>query len=88
VFYCFRGRELARRLASREAEIESDARDRQREKEELEEIRSKVYSDKGCENPSAEFERVSVIFYCIVFLVIIPISLCNTLFQSFTKKRH
>jgi hypothetical protein len=50
---------LAKKLAARELELESDMRDRQREREELEEIRAKIYSDKACDNPLAEFERVS-----------------------------
>jgi RNA-binding protein 25 len=55
-----RGRELQRRLAEREKEIEQDGRDRQREKEELEELKTKIFSEEH-DDPSAEFERVSAI---------------------------
>lgn len=60
VFFGFmcRGRELQRRLAERQKEIEADTRDRQKEKDELEELRSKIYAEEHVD-PSAEFERVS-----------------------------
>jgi RNA-binding protein 25 len=59
-FVYIRGRELQRRLAEREKEIEQDGRDRQREKEELEELKTKIFSEEH-DDPSAEFERVSVV---------------------------
>jgi len=51
---------LQKRLAEREKEIEQDGRDRQREKEELEELKTKIFSEEH-EDPSAEFERVCVL---------------------------
>jgi len=59
-FAFFRGRELQKRLAEREKEIEQDGRDRQREKEELEELKTKIFSEEH-DDPSAEFERVCVL---------------------------
>jgi len=44
-------------LQEREKEIEADARDRQKEKDELEELRNKIYSEEHSD-PNAEFERV------------------------------
>lgn len=56
-FYYFRGRELQRRLAERVKEAELDSRDRAKEKEELEELKAKVFSGEY-EDPNAEFERL------------------------------
>ena len=47
-------------MAEREKEIEQDGRDRQREKEELEELKTKIFSEEH-DDPGAEFERVSAI---------------------------
>lgn len=52
-----RGTQLQKRLTDRVKEAEADNRDRQKEKEEIDEIRAKVYSA-GHEDPGAEFERV------------------------------
>lgn len=60
-----RGRELGRRLALREQEIEADARDRAKEREELEDIKAQIFSDKECTNPLAEFERVNFKSYLL-----------------------
>ncbi|XP_065345982.1 RNA-binding protein 25 [Cloeon dipterum] len=54
----YKGRELGRRLALREQEIEADARDRAKERDELEEIKAQIFSDKECTNPLAEFEKI------------------------------
>lgn len=55
-FFC-RGRELQRRLAERVKEAELDSRDRQKEKEEIEELKNRIFSGEH-EDPNAEFERV------------------------------
>jgi RNA-binding protein 25 len=68
-FVCIRGRELQRRLAEREKEIEQDGRDRQREKEELEELKNKIFSEEH-DDPSAEFERVSTSHLLSLFFLI------------------
>lgn len=57
LFFLFRGRELQRRLAERVKEAELDSRDRAKEKEELEELKAKVFSGEY-EDPNAEFERL------------------------------
>lgn len=54
-----RGRELQERLADREAEIEMDNRDRQKEKEELEELKAKIYAGES-NNPEVEFAKVII----------------------------
>lgn len=56
-----RGREMQRRLAEREIEIGMDNRDRHKEKEELEELKAKIYSGDS-NNPDYEFAKV---FYFI-----------------------
>ncbi|GLV45567.1 uncharacterized protein CBL_02587 [Carabus blaptoides fortunei] len=53
----YKGRELQRRLAERVKEAELDSRDRAKEKEELEELKTKVFSGEH-EDPTAEFERL------------------------------
>lgn len=55
---------MERRRAERERELESDARDRQKEKEELEELKSKIFSE-GHSDPTATFKQVSIYFPCI-----------------------
>lgn len=52
----YKGRELQRRLAERVREADSDAKDRAREQEELEELKSKIFSGEY-DNPTQEFER-------------------------------
>lgn len=47
-----------RRMKEREKEIEEDMLDRQREKEELDELRKKLVEE-GHPDPEAEVERVS-----------------------------
>lgn len=58
-FCNFRGRELQKRLAERVKEAESDSRDRAKEKEEIEELKHKIYSSEY-DDPNAEFERVYI----------------------------
>lgn len=52
----YKGREMERRRAEREREIESDARDRQKEKEELEELKTKIFSE-GHSDPTATLKQ-------------------------------
>ncbi len=52
----FKGRELERRLADREKEIAKDEEDRQKEKEELEELKAQIAKE-GFEDPAAELQR-------------------------------
>ncbi|KRT79601.1 hypothetical protein AMK59_7721, partial [Oryctes borbonicus] len=52
----YKGRELQKRIAERVKEAESDNRDRSKEKEEIEELKNKIFSGEF-EDPSAEFER-------------------------------
>lgn len=54
----YKGRELQRRLADRVREADADGKDRQREQEELEELKSKIFSGEY-DNPTQEFEKVS-----------------------------
>lgn len=49
---------MERRRAEREREIESDARDRQKEKEELEELKTKIFSE-GHSDPTATLKQVT-----------------------------
>lgn len=58
-FSFLRGTYLVRRMKEREKEIEEDILDRQREKEELDELRKKLVEE-GHPNPDAEVERVSL----------------------------
>lgn len=53
----YRGRELQRRLTERLREADSDAKDRNREHEELEELKNKIFSGEY-DNPTQEFERL------------------------------
>ncbi|XP_054719030.1 RNA-binding protein 25-like [Uloborus diversus] len=53
----FKGSALARRLKEREKEIEEDILDRQKEKEELDELRKKLIEE-GHPDPEAEVERL------------------------------
>ena len=48
-------------MSAREHEMESDARDRAKEKEELDELRTKILAE-GHEDPEGAFEIVSAIF--------------------------
>lgn len=57
-----RGKELQRRLAERVREADSDLKDREREKTELEELKNKVFSSEH-ENPNEEFEKVRSLFF-------------------------
>lgn len=52
-----RGREMERRRTERERETESDTRDRQKEKEELEELKTKIFSE-GHSDPTATLKQV------------------------------
>lgn len=66
----FRGRELARRLEEREKEMEIDAKDRQKEKEELAELKAKIFAGNS-DDPNAEFAKVRCFFIIILFSVFI-----------------
>lgn len=59
----YKGRELQKRLAERVKEAESDGRDRAKEKEEIEELKAKIFSGEF-EDPTAEFERVNNRNFC------------------------
>ena len=48
---------MQRRLAEREIEIEMDNRDRQKEREEIEDLKKKIYSGDSS-NPDYEFAEV------------------------------
>jgi len=66
-FYIFRGKELQKRLTDRTKELESDNRDRQREREEIEEMRLKVLTSGGVLPgtgviPVITLDRVSIEF--------------------------
>lgn len=52
----YKGRELQRRLAERVREADLDAKDRQREQEELEELKSKIFNG-DYDNPTQEYEK-------------------------------
>lgn len=53
---------MQKRLAKREQEIDSDNRDRQKEKEELEELKAKIYAGES-NNPDYEFAKVIVVLF-------------------------
>lgn len=53
----YKGRELQRRLADRVREADQDAKDRNKEQEELEELKNKIFSGEY-DNPTQEFERL------------------------------
>lgn len=53
-----RGRELQKRMADRVREADYDLKDRNKEQEELEELKTKIFNGEY-DNPSREFERVS-----------------------------
>ncbi|XP_017770263.1 PREDICTED: RNA-binding protein 25 isoform X2 [Nicrophorus vespilloides] len=53
----YKGRELQKRLAERVKEAESDGRDRTKEKEEIDELKNKIFSGEFAD-PNAEFERI------------------------------
>lgn len=55
--FVFRGRELQKRVSERLKEAEMDSRDRLKEKEEIEELKNRIFSGEH-EDPSAEFEKV------------------------------
>lgn len=69
--FFIRGRELQRRLAERVKEAELDNRDRLKEKEELDELKTEIFSSE-VDDPNAEFERVSpfIIYLRKYFLAI------------------
>lgn len=58
---CFRGREFQKRVAERLKEAEMDSKDRLKEKEEIEELKNRIFSGDH-EDPSAEFEKVGFRF--------------------------
>jgi len=53
----YKGRELQRRLADREREAAKDSEDRRRELDEIEELKSAIFSDPKLSDPTAEFQR-------------------------------
>lgn len=53
----YKSRELQRRLAERVREADLDAKDRNKEQEELEDLKAKIFSGEF-ENPTQEFERL------------------------------
>lgn len=53
----YKGRELQKRIELREKEIEEDGRDRQKEKDELDTIREKIYNS-DFKDPELEFAKV------------------------------
>lgn len=53
----YKSRELQRRLAERVREADSDAKDRNKEQEELDDLKAKIFSGEF-ENPTQEFERL------------------------------
>lgn len=55
--FIFRGRELQRRLAERVREADLDSKDRNKEQEELDELKNKIFSGEY-DNPTLEFEKV------------------------------
>lgn len=59
---------MQRRLADRVKEAEIDSRDRQKEKEEIEELKNRIFSGEH-EDPNAEFERVIIINYLIIIII-------------------
>lgn len=54
----YKGRELQKRIELREKEIDEDGRDRQKEKDELEAIREKIYNNSDLKDPELEFAKV------------------------------
>ncbi len=52
----YKGSKLEQRLAERNRELQKDVEDRQREKEEVEELRSQIIKE-GFKDPSAELQR-------------------------------
>lgn len=76
-YFClFRGSYLVRRMKEREKEIEEDMLDRQREKEELDELRKKLVEE-GHPDPEAEVERVSYFIWQFQYLILCLISNCQ-----------
>jgi len=53
----YKGRELQRRLADREREAGKDSEDRRRELDEIEELKSEIFSDPKLADPASEFQR-------------------------------
>merc|ERR1719352_1162400 len=53
----YKGRELQRRLADREREAAKDSEDRRRELDEIEELKSAIFSDPKLSDPATEFQR-------------------------------
>lgn len=53
----YKGRELQRRLTERERESVKDAEDRRKELDEIEELKSTIYSDPRLADPATEFQR-------------------------------
>lgn len=52
----YRGRELQRRLSERVREADADSKDRNKEQEELDELKNKIFSGEY-DNPTLEFEK-------------------------------
>ena len=56
---------MERRRGEREREIESDTRDRQKEREELDDLKSKIFAE-GHSDPSATFKQVRAIHLFVI----------------------
>lgn len=68
-FFPQRGRELQKRVAERLKEAEMDSRDRLKEKEEIEELKNRIFSGDH-EDPSAEFEKVIIFFFFQILIIL------------------
>lgn len=55
---------MQRRLAERVREADLDSKDRNKEQEELDELKNKIFAGEY-DNPTAEFEKVGRFWRCI-----------------------
>jgi RNA-binding protein 25 len=76
----YKGSSLEKKLKSREKEIESDNKDRLKEKEELEELKKKLI-DKGLSDVEIEAQRVIFIFKLLILFK-------SKLFNLLLKNRY
>merc|ERR1719342_447048 len=53
----YKGRELARRIQDREREALKDQEDRKRELDEIDELKSQIFSDPKLSDPASEFQK-------------------------------
>lgn len=72
---------MERRRAEREREIESDARDRQKEKEELEELKTKIFSE-GHSDPTATLKQVT---WFLVKITLFFLFVCTWMLHPFPR---